>query len=1125
MAVKIRGLTGEDLGDMRNQVKSQTTKHGIRILEDSMDSPEIFGTKGKKWNTRQSLTYDNARAYIHLNVPIVNRVLSQNGRLLAKILGMPAQTVKEIMDYTLVADANDIYDLIDSNSIDGSTPYLCGGELLMEYIQAFDLNSALESRILSAASGALKQGKYIEDYGFITKEKDGNLHLFQEYYFHVEDSTGLVEVLKRGRTIDSIETAVDDVLATGSSSLSILYALKGNYTPILSMINEDIVVLPSGMRPKIDGRINRITKLYNQIIQRNQEIALSKGNKYTTAYLASVKALDSAVSALQFKCLKPWELKKQKGASSVLERVSSKPGQIRKNNFGRRQDYSGRAALIVDPFLPTNTIKLPEDMIARIYKYHAIPYIKGDKFKTNRTAEETQEILKILREYGILDKVPVVFGRQPTLHKYNMLGFNVVPSKCNAIVVPPLICMWFNADFDGDSGAVQVPLSEAAIAEVKALMMAEDSPFLAKTGECVLVPRQDIIYGLYFCTRSSYPYDTANVRTYKTWAGILEHVKQNKVKAHQLVSVMGETLPAGYAAFKACFPEPERVEVKEITTKTVMQFTEFLLENYTHKQFIETTDKLTALGFIVARLYPRSLSLIKEEKSVPEYDNAMKVFDESVEPLNYLYSIGLEDADTYSLRMSEYLSRLQNTMESNIAEKIGTDCGYWHMANSGARGNKSNLAQMFSLKGRIASSSSDEITVTVKGCYHKGLDQLESFIAAYGGRQGQMEKSLKTGDTGYVSRKMWHTDDDIYIRCDDCGTTDGVTYGDKDFAMLVQEEDERRDLFEHFIVGRFEAGTNQFITKKRAKELARAGKPVTVRSPITCKNPCCVKCYGINYDTRKLVVEGTPVGVLAAQSLGEPASQLMLNSFHKGGVSNKGGMTSSFSRLSDYLNVVNIASKAASGKMTLYEPVAWETGETRVDHTGNVKVIHIGNSKKYAKVPDTANLKDYVEKGEGVCDGEVHGDYYIRELEEIMGIDYALRYLVLKVFSLYMDECKLVPVHIEVLVSCMHQYMILQTDRSDLIVGQYSDRRRLLSDSLENTRYRDCILGIDRVPVVSLNALKSIAMENVGSGLARAHIYGLKDNLEDPLVRIMLSLPIEQGTYFDSFWNSRCLDD
>lgn len=1108
MAVKLRAMRPEDYKALGSQVKTiGNGKNSGSVIDDALDSEKLFGSVDYTSKLR-SLTRDNRRAYIELAHPTINHVLADP--VIRKVLNVDSATMQGIMNYSL-AYLIDEEDYVKVSDLVSGDSYLVGGDIVEMLIKDFDLEYEREMEFFHVMikNHILLNSAPIEELGDIVI--GGEIPLVGGYGWNPSENAA--SYFGRRHVIENLTEDFRKVcFNTPMSRLSILLNLKDK-EPLWGFLNYYVAVLPSGLRPKINKRRDRFTKSYTRIITFNQQLLSPEGQLIPTEFVPRYRDLDYAVTSLQFKNMYKYD--GTEGPYSVMDKIKSKTGHIRANNLGKRQDYSGRAAVTVNPYLELDQIGVPKKLIAKIYKYHALPYISNEKSVSATTPRDVERIVEVLQKHKILDNVPSILGRQPTLHKHGALAFYVIPVDTDAIQVSPLVCVGFNMDFDGDSAHIEVPMSDEAIKEVTSLMLASQNLYFVKSGKCAIVPRQDMLYGLYFCTRSTYS-TSSSVGNFDSYTSVYEAIIQHKVKVWDTVTVQGVSEIAGYAAYKSCFPKSHKVEVTEVTSETIEGITNELLDNYPQKVCLKSIHKLVMLGFLTARFYTQSISLLRDEKEIPEYDEAYRKFEENIRQCDYYFSLGLEDEETFNLEYSRHLEELNKVAKKCIKEKIGEDSGFCVMADSGARGNMSNLLQMFAYKGKIAVTATETINVIVKNSYSSQLTPMEGSMTAYGGRKGLIDKSLKTADTGYFSRQLWHASQGIIITTEDCGSTEGFTIQDIDLQQFYKTEEERKEVMEFFITGRYEAGTNMYIDRKRAKQIAQSRHSITVRSPMTCKNPCCQMCYGIDPGTHKMIAVGASVGIAAAHSIGETSSQLTLEQFKKGGVASKDDVTSSFQRLDDFVNVANLPKKQRDGGVTSYEPIAWASGRTKVVHKGTVKNVSIEGdpSNKMVVVPQEAIISPYVEKGVGIYANMYHGDYYLKEIIDICGIEAAKAYLVFQMYNINKDECEIAPVHFEIIVLAMSQYMIYSTDRDDLKVGQYASRKRLLKGPCVNTEYREELLGVDSIPKCSIEALATIIMEDPRQGLARCNILGLKDDLEDSLQRLALALPIRSGTYF-----------
>lgn len=1209
MAATLRPVTLDDVTKRSTPIKNSSGMyidviHNIGSDDDSYGDIEIVELSR------------HMRQYIKLNRPTFNYVLAQSGAtLLRSILNFPKKTWDSIIDYKVVYSvANDEFVSIDS-AMDGED-YLVGAEIAEYFIDKFDVEKAIIDCLYTNFIEFYCR-KYDNIRSIIGIDKTvGGYHLVGNYYAHF-DPTAAKQVLKRGLTVDDIQdTFADNLLRNSETVFTYLLNMPRDKSSLYGMLNYYIIIVPQDMRPSMDNRDHKLTKLYSNVIIKNNALKTALSNNQIIVKNEAYKGLDIAVRNLQAVN----KGKSKADDTAILERIKSKTGQIRGKNLSKRQDYSGRAVVCINPFLPLDVVRIPEEMIVKLFQHHALKYLAegvkivkdykdlrnsetagysdssthieannkqiiiskyeelmrngGDvyhKIRLNNlnTPEAKAEIMRIIKEQRILEKVPVVLGRQPTLHKQSLQGFHVEPTPFSAIEVNPLICPAFNMDFDGDQAHVEVPISDEAIKEVNDLVLTTQNLFLAKTGDCTTKPRQEMLYGLWMCTRDNYQLGTP-VATYATNWEIRDAVMYHKVKVSDTVTSMelkGNVI-AGDAAVIACFApgevlprdksQPGKMTVCQIDSKNISKFVDYLLRinadgSYVHKigsgfqtgpykvdnphhntsTFVGALDAIVELGFRVARLYPCDLSILGEMPNIPAFDNAVVNFHKDMEEVDFLYNIGLETPDNYKIEFAEKLDVLNNTRKETINDKLGGDTnGYVKLSKSGARGSADNLLQSFSIKGKVKKNETESFDALIENSYLSQLTPLEHFVAAYGGRQGQIDKSLKTGDTGYAMREMWHATQELCITSDDCGTTSGVPISKKELAIFIDDEDPEKiktgisEIFQHTLYGKFEAGSNRLISQERAKELANDPnvEKVYIRSPLTCNNPCCVKCYGIDWSTRKLAIKGLPVGIIAAQAIGESGTQLSLDQFHKGGIAEKASSISAFDKVNNYINMANIAKKSKEGKYPSYDPLAWDTGKVirqKSSVIGKDKVTILGprNSKDCIIVPSTVVLKEDVKRGEGLT--FTHGDYDINEVLTYNGILAAQKYLMFKLYSLFKSEFNIRISHFECLVASMTRYMIVSTDRKDLMVGQYASAKELYSGSIKNTKYIARIVGVKELPRSSHSALDGIIMENHVKGLSRACLLGLTDDLTKPINNLVLGLPGTYGSAIPGFMDSR----
>lgn len=1188
---RLRPLSERDKEEIGNVIQSLSGIENIASVRDM--------TIDDKSSLYSSSSSHHTRSLIKLVVPTFNFVLGRSGMtLLWKVLGVSKAIYDGIISCDIVYDiVND--ELININEAIPGHNYKYMAEIAEDMISKLDIEERKLECLYSALGKFCSSNHSPKECFLINREAAGGFHLVDGYYAHITaDTKG---VLKRNTTIEDIQLDyAKTIFPNSDSAYSYLCNMNPDKSGLYGMLNYSIVVLPEEMHPVIDKRKHKLTKRYEYVIKANNELyaSLASGANPNELSIAH-KALNNAVSKLQYK-LQGTGSDVKKDDLSVLERVKGKEGQIRKNNLGKRQDYSGRAVVVINPFLPLDVIRVPKTMLPVLLEYHALPYLAAgirknvynqnhnqhvanvfDRIKLSnlRSSTAREQISKIIKHEKLLDKVPIVMGRQPTLHKQSLQAFHIEESEYQAIEVNPLVCPAYNMDFDGDQGHLEVPLSDEAIREVNDLLLTTQNLFLAKTGSCTTEPRQDMLYGLYVCTRDTYvvgQYQTNLI--FESYEDVRQAVMNHKVKVWETVGVLeggGGQVLAGDAALIACYPpgvlqprghQGRGFAVQPFYKKTLSDYMELILatdsdgnflypigeKRASNCTFVGVINRLVELGFKVARLYPVNMTLMlpgvtlsyEYAKSLGYNVNPVKKtngteftiqgeldnFHEAMSELDLLYNLGLETDDNYRLEFDKNLDVLSNEMSTYMTKALGEMNGYVQLSVSGARGSSDNLNQAFAYKGRVKKNSTESFDALLENSYASQMTPLEGFVAAYGGRQGQIDKSLKTGDTGYAMRQMWHATQGLVITCEDCGTPTGITLNKKELTLFSDSENEDaikkdvEELFAYTITGRYRVGTNRMISAAEAKQLAKDPKvtSISIRSPLTCSNPCCAKCFGTDWSTRKKVVIGTPVGIVAAQSIGEPGTQLTLKQFQKGGVAGKAEVTSAFDKVSNYIHLSNLADKWRKGKYPGYDPVAWASGkvvETPASTLGMKRITIEGSKGKSIIVPNDTIFKEEAIKGEGLA--YKHGDYDISELIRYAGLQNAQFYLVFKLFSLYKSEVKIRPIHFEVLVASMLRFMIISTDRSDLMVGQYCTRHELFSGNITNTKFEARLVGVKKLTEASMDALDAIVMESQGEGLSRTCLLGLSDSLTKPLNRMMLGLTITCGSNVPGFIENR----
>lgn len=1175
MGGKFRPMSEADYLSFHGFVRYTGSGNTFDNLLFSLDSSALFGeSDGYGDSIRLELERLHRRAVIALYRPTFNYVLARNGaNLLWKILGVNSTTGQGIVNMTLAmnCDERELKPIEEFPS--DARGVLLGAEVALAMIDDFDFEEAIHKELYSIVSSELKDTVEVRELVKIVKGS-GDFPLLGNYYINILNNAALMAGFKRGHSFDTLRNFIDNgVLVGHESRITYLMNMNRDKSGLYGMINSYITVVPYELRPKVQNREHKLTTRYAAVLTANNElktVASARANlmDVQNKYLA----LDRTVSKLQYK---------NQGTSSnvaqddlsIMERLKGKKGKIRMTNLGKRTDYSARAVVVINPYLPLDMIKIPRCMIPDLFEYHVLPYLAKnihdnnqsianrealssvyDKIKlTNLQDKDAQEeMLALVNKYKLAEKIPVALGRQPTLHKQGIQSFYWGISESQAVEVNPLVCERFNMDFDGDTGHEQVFLRQESIEECVDLLLTTQSIYLAKNGECSVEPRQDMLYGLYYCTRSTYR-KGAPAASYSDVHEVREAVIKHKLRCGDTVNVSGKPYLAGEAAFISCFPRgmvvqsdetpgANQLAVCEINAKTITKYVMMLLRQDSNgnlvyqlgkryastETFVGSINHLVELGFKVAFLETRSMSLLAKKADIEEFDTATDRFYDEMEEFNFLYDMGFMTASDYQIEFSKRTSKLSSIQSKHIFDKLGPDSCFTAMAKSGTRGKEANLVQMFGAKGIMKKNSNEAFDAWLPDCYCTSLSPLGHFVAAYGGRQGQMDKTLKTADTGYMSRKLWHATQGISIVSKDCGTKEGLLLTKNYFTKFLDPDsssyyDELRDLFAHAIVGRYTTD-GKLINEAEAKRLAEDASvdSVTIRSPLKCKNVCCSKCYGIDWSTHRLPPVGTLVGIIAAQAVGEPTAQLTMKQFQKGGIANASDVTSAFDKMDAYVSCTDLANATKKGGYVGYDPLAWADGEV-IETPGKVvteKVVRIGNVKNHRiVVPASVRLKKFAVKGEGLS--YRHGDYSIREILSVSGIEEAQKYLIYKLYDLFKSECNIMMCHFELIAAAMTRYMIVDSGGTSLKVGQYYSREEFLKLANDRTRYVARLLSVQDLPQVSQEALDTILMENQGRGLSRCCALELTDTLTKPLTRIALGKTIVQGSAIPGYVEER----
>ncbi|MRJ02307.1 MAG: DNA-directed RNA polymerase subunit beta' [Epsilonproteobacteria bacterium] len=676
-------------------------------------------------------------------------------------------------------------------------------------------------------------------------------------------------------------------------------------------------VLPPDLRPLValDGgkfAVSDVNDLYRRVINRNQRLKRLLDLDAPEIIVRNEKRmLQEAVDALIDNGRRGNAVKgaNKRPLKSLSEIIKGKQGRFRQNLLGKRVDFSGRSVIVVGPNLRMDQCGLPKLMAIELFKPHLLAKLEEKGYATTLKhaqkiiAEQRNEVWECLQE--IVDEYPVLLNRAPTLHKLSIQAFHPVLIDGKAIQLHPLVCAAFNADFDGDQMAVHVPLTEEAIAECKILMLSSMNILLPASGRAIAVPTQDMVLGLYYLSKEREDVQGTN----KLFANIDEimialEAGYLDINAKVRTKVDGQMIytTAGRLIIKSILPDfvPIKLWNKVLKKRDIAALVDYIYKQSGPKITAEFLDKLKELGFRYST--KAGISISEYDIKVPE--SKKRLIEEAkkkVKEIQQQFQAGLlteyerynKIVDIWTDTSNEVAKEMMKLMKS---DKDGFNSIYM-MADSGARGSSAQIKQLAGMRGLMAKPDGTIIETPIISNFKEGLNVLEYFISTHGARKGLADTALKTANAGYLTRKLVDVAQNVKITIEDCGTHEGVEITEITLGNEVIEPLEDRIYGRVLAQDVIDPITNEILfsegtllDEEKTRRIVEAGvKAVVIRTPITCKaeKGVCAKCYGLNMAEGKLVKPGEAVGIIAAQSIGEPGTQLTLRTFHVGGTASR----------------------------------------------------------------------------------------------------------------------------------------------------------------------------------------------------------------------------------------------
>ncbi len=672
-------------------------------------------------------------------------------------------------------------------------------------------------------------------------------------------------------------------------------------------------VLPPDLRPlvSLDGgkfAVSDVNDLYRRVINRNQRLKRLIELEAPEIIVRNEKRmLQESVDALFDNGRRANAVKgaNKRPLKSLSEVIKGKQGRFRQNLLGKRVDFSGRSVIVVGPGLKMDECGLPKKMALELFKPHLIAKLEDKGYATTVKAakkmieEQTNEVWECLSE--IVEGYPVMLNRAPTLHKLSIQAFHPKLIDGKAIQLHPLVCAAFNADFDGDQMAVHVPLSAEAIAEAKVLMLSSMNILLPASGKAIATPSQDMVLGIYYISLEKHGVAGSN----KLFADVDEvriALEQGALDLHARIRTRVDgrmiTTTAGRLLLKEILPDfvPVNLWNTVMKKKAINTLVDYVQKYGGISVTAGFLDRLKNLGFKHATEAGVSISIedviVPEEK--PELIASSK---KKVKEIQKQYEVGLLTEQERYNKIIDVWTDVNNTLAKDMMELIENDKqgfnSIFMMADSGARGSAAQIRQLAGMRGLMAKPDGSIIETPIISNFKEGLNVLEYFISTHGARKGLADTALKTANAGYLTRKLVDVAQNVKIVEEDCGSHEGIEITDISLGNELIEPLEDRIYGRVLAEDVIDPVTNEIlypegelIDEVKAQKIIEAGiKAVNIRTPATCKSEggICAMCYGKNLGTGELVRKGEAVGIIAAQSIGEPGTQLTLRTFHVGG--------------------------------------------------------------------------------------------------------------------------------------------------------------------------------------------------------------------------------------------------
>ena len=935
------------------------------------------------------------------------------------------------------------------------------------------------------------------------------------------------------------------------------------------MIMNVVPVIPPELRPMVQldgGRFatSDLNDLYRRVINRNNRLKrLIELGAPEIIKRNEKRMLQESVDALidNSRRGRPVTGAGNRALKSLSDLLKGKQGRFRQNLLGKRVDYSGRSVIVVGPELKIYQCGVPKEMAVELFKPFVMKElverglahnIKNAKRMVERLRPEVWDILE-----EVIKDHPVMLNRAPTLHRLGIQSFEPVLVEGRAIKLHPLVCTAFNADFDGDQMAIHVPLSPEAQAESRYLMLSVNNLLKPQDGKPVTVPSQDMILGNYYITMEvagekgegnyfSSPdeaimaYENKEVGMHAKIFVRMSKVDEEGNERHKKVEttvgrlIFNKGIPQDLGFVDRSNPENEfEPEINFVTNKKMLgKIIGKCIDKHGLARTSELLDYIKATGFKQSTTSGITVSI--EDAKVPEekktiLDNASK----EVENVLKQYKRGLITEDERYNSVIKIWEKATGDVSLAMRNNFDELNPLYIMSDSGARGNLDQLKPIAGMRGLMASTTGKTVEIPIKSSFREGLDALEYFVSAHGARKGLSDTALRTADSGYLTRRLVDVSQDIIVRDHDCGTHDGIE------LVAIKDGNQVIETLEERMIGRYPlediidpktkkviVSTEEMITSSKADEIVAAGiEKVKVRSVFGCrtKNGVCSKCYGMGLSSGERVDIGEAIGIIAAQSIGEPGTQLTMRTIHSGGVAGVADITQGLPRVEELFEArkpkgVAIISEI-DGKVKLQENKKKKELVVKGKDDAKTYVIPFG-SKLKVKDGDT------VVAGEPLTEGSINPN----ELLAIKGPDGVYNYLVQEVQKVYRNQgVDINDKHIEVIGRQMLKKVRVEDNGdTNLFAGSLVDmyefqdiNEKAKAEGKRPATGKRILLGITKASLATDSFLSAASFQETTRVLTEAAIKGKVDELIGLKENVIIGKLIPAGTGLNKYKNTK----